>query len=1124
MKKAISILIVLLLILNASFCIAASMIPSDLKKEYKYGEQDKTIISVKERLQELGYFSPTALFSATIGSSLKDAVKEFQKTNGLKQDGKLNTDLFNVLFSSSAKKSSKTWTDKYDYKASDDKVAVFYSYDKSKYEQESFVTVYYLIKAMPGYSYNNVASSVKVISYTCDSNSNILSSQEKYLKTESGSFAYFLSEGDSTYVIFYITAQNGTFTFFRSEPVEIGIKASNQFFPKSNTVIADTSTTTEKPIAKPDTVVTSLPSKIKESSSPDVPNIFIYIIAVIVFIFSFSHIKSLIKARQLARKILRAYYDSAKIGEIGKYIELNTEANENDLFAIIEYIVTKASTNKYIINGYEMEAEFRQPTTNNLLTIMLLIGVIRVGKDKAIALNVTTKEMSIIQRRRKCNNRHHKNPWLISLQKEKDEEAKTKQPAASKDNEPSNSENIDSEWQALENQRTALSHRESYISERENKLKELESEIATGQEKLNDERIAYVSKQKDLEKKEEELLSREKALNERENNLKELESTITQDQAQLNTERKDYIDKKSALENKEKDLTMREYAISQRERKLADCKISEKQSHTPDKGDLAMLQKSLEDRESYLDVRERQLTIQQNDLDLDKELAKHDKADIEKRKKQLDQRELAISNREAAVISAESEINRRLTEIDAKKAQIKASANTKNALNDWTMQNNSTARATLLLSQNKGNAQDELNIQKKLLQRKENELTDRENQIKAKQQQLAGQELDLSQREAVVSEQVKSVNERQCSLSIKEDSLQKKTEAMSIRERSLDARDKELINKNTLLNQREKTLDDKSAEIDKKQASLTEREKALKDGMAKLAEEQQVLSRTRSDDSSYQTRMAYLEKKGNELASQEARLSAKEKELRERSDILKKQQNDLADRENALKKKLAEQERIRTASIVPDSTIDSFWNRLNTNISAAQQQMDLPSTSRASQTHMADIQPIQSTAPADLFSALSRQSPAADGSLLGSLMQKSTKSSCQEYLFADVEESDNQVNLTLQDTPDTITNSIFALAFKQMNPCSSSAPAREYIIRFQDPQTGVVISDEKTITTSLTTADGIDDPIKLIFQLENRKKKKNGEYWMVIIDKNLGRIIKKYIFKINLLINMDFDL
>lgn len=103
MKRLSSFFFVIIFIIF--FVISAlsdTVIPSNIKKEYKYGTKDKSITTVKERLQELGYFSPTAEFSTSVGEPLKKAVKEFQKKNNLKQDAKLNMALFAVLFSDNA--------------------------------------------------------------------------------------------------------------------------------------------------------------------------------------------------------------------------------------------------------------------------------------------------------------------------------------------------------------------------------------------------------------------------------------------------------------------------------------------------------------------------------------------------------------------------------------------------------------------------------------------------------------------------------------------------------------------------------------------------------------------------------------------------------------------------------------------------------------------------------------------------------------------------------------------------------------------------------------------------------------------------------------------------------------
>lgn len=89
--------------LNAyQFAVSETAIPKGVKKYYSYGVEDKTIMPVKNRLYDLGYCDDIDVSSSWLNNRLKTAVMEFQKNNGLTVDGKINTKLYEVLFSNAA--------------------------------------------------------------------------------------------------------------------------------------------------------------------------------------------------------------------------------------------------------------------------------------------------------------------------------------------------------------------------------------------------------------------------------------------------------------------------------------------------------------------------------------------------------------------------------------------------------------------------------------------------------------------------------------------------------------------------------------------------------------------------------------------------------------------------------------------------------------------------------------------------------------------------------------------------------------------------------------------------------------------------------------------------------------
>ena len=104
MKKdgCVWVLICILIIVLSMMSIAYAEIPSDLKEQYKYKQHDSSIIIVKNRLKDLGYFAKDAQFSDFVSDELKTAIKAFQKQNNVPANGIIDKKLLELLFSDDA--------------------------------------------------------------------------------------------------------------------------------------------------------------------------------------------------------------------------------------------------------------------------------------------------------------------------------------------------------------------------------------------------------------------------------------------------------------------------------------------------------------------------------------------------------------------------------------------------------------------------------------------------------------------------------------------------------------------------------------------------------------------------------------------------------------------------------------------------------------------------------------------------------------------------------------------------------------------------------------------------------------------------------------------------------------
>lgn len=94
--------IYLLIIILLMMSIAYADIPSGVKDEYKYNQYDSSIIIIKDRLKELGYFGEKAIFSEFVSEDLRTAVKAFQRQNKVTVDGVINQAFLELLFSDDA--------------------------------------------------------------------------------------------------------------------------------------------------------------------------------------------------------------------------------------------------------------------------------------------------------------------------------------------------------------------------------------------------------------------------------------------------------------------------------------------------------------------------------------------------------------------------------------------------------------------------------------------------------------------------------------------------------------------------------------------------------------------------------------------------------------------------------------------------------------------------------------------------------------------------------------------------------------------------------------------------------------------------------------------------------------
>ena len=96
-------IVCMIIIAFSAMIIAHADIPAGVKNGYKYNQTDSSIVIVKNRLKDLGYFgSGSSTFSSFVSEDLKKAVISFQRQNKVVADGVLDKDLLELLFSDDA--------------------------------------------------------------------------------------------------------------------------------------------------------------------------------------------------------------------------------------------------------------------------------------------------------------------------------------------------------------------------------------------------------------------------------------------------------------------------------------------------------------------------------------------------------------------------------------------------------------------------------------------------------------------------------------------------------------------------------------------------------------------------------------------------------------------------------------------------------------------------------------------------------------------------------------------------------------------------------------------------------------------------------------------------------------
>ena len=103
-RKLLSLLLTVCIIFTEIVMMSSAFadIPAEVKDSYTYNTRDNSIILVKKRLEELGYFEKGTQYSNYVSEGLKETVLIFQKKNNVTMDGVIDRDFLELLFSDQA--------------------------------------------------------------------------------------------------------------------------------------------------------------------------------------------------------------------------------------------------------------------------------------------------------------------------------------------------------------------------------------------------------------------------------------------------------------------------------------------------------------------------------------------------------------------------------------------------------------------------------------------------------------------------------------------------------------------------------------------------------------------------------------------------------------------------------------------------------------------------------------------------------------------------------------------------------------------------------------------------------------------------------------------------------------
>lgn len=367
---------------------------------------------------------------------------------------------------------------------------------------------------------------------------------------------------------------------------------------------------------------------------------------------------------------------------------------------------------------------------------------------------------------------------------------------------------------------------------------------------------------------------------------------------------------------------------------------------------------------------------------------------------------------------------------------------------------------------------------------------------------------ELKRRKDSLKEEQLLVQKEKEELERKRNEVEKKSQETQAQVQLSEAQLNEILRQREKLSRRELSITNKEHEIETARADLTSREESIKlnyeQRSAELAKKENEITQTKKKIEEDKKRLESEKAAINEL---DYALGLKQEEFKKLIFARNKEQQEIEAAKARLESERIRYEKQRKLLEEQQETKEQIRKEAS-RIKAESRKLE--EEKEELQRQLEALQKERNELNKDKEIDRRERQKAADA-----------KTKFKDYPLSNSEESDESMNLVLKNNVTKITTGIFSLAFEQIKPSDSDHPPRNYILRFQNPRENVVISDEKEIVTNKTV--GSDLSSRLTFQLSVGEYDKSADYWLVIIDKTMQKIIRKISFQIDLSFNIEFD-